>query len=45
MTVNKDIFEAKTLKTKIIFAYEDATFWIQIRLQKLVYKIWRKQND
>jgi len=39
MTVNKDIFQAKTLKTKIIFFWEDVRFWVEIRIQKLVYKM------
>ena len=39
MAVNKDIFQAKTPKTKIIFAWEDVKFWVEIRIQKLVYKM------
>lgn len=39
MPVNRDIFQAKTLKTKIIFAWEDVKFWVEVRIQKLVYKM------
>jgi hypothetical protein len=39
MPVNKDIFQAKTLKTKIIFAWEYVKFWVEIRVQKLVRKM------
>ena len=44
MTVNKDIFQAKTLKAKVIFAWEDVKFWVEIRVQKLVYKIAGKKG-
>jgi hypothetical protein len=39
MTVNKDIFEAKTLKAKIAFAWVDVCWWVQIRVQKMIFKL------
>jgi hypothetical protein len=44
MTVNKDIFQAKTLKAKFIFAWEGVKFWFEIRAQKLAYKLNGKKD-
>ena len=39
MPVNKDIFEPKTLKTKVIFVWEDVKFLVGMRIYKILRRI------